>query len=98
MGNSTFTQLYDGDGGNAQVEFIMEVETGWEQLMDDVEHHRTRGGSKYEYLKSLLPKLSGQAKKNLADYLKHWDRKNLKNPNILAAKLRELDRNMWRIY
>ena len=97
MDNSSFTQLYDGDGGNAQVEFIMEAETGWEQLMDDAERHRTRGGSKYEYLKSLLPKLGGQAKKNLADYLKHWDWKNPKNPNILAAKLRELDRNMWRI-
>ena len=35
MENSTSTQLYDGDGGNAQVEFIMEAETGWEQLMDD---------------------------------------------------------------
>ena len=80
------------------MEFIMEAETGWEQLVDDAERHRTRGGSKYEYLKSLLPKLSGQAKKNLADYLKHWDWKNPKNPNSNAAKLREVDRNVWRIY
>ena len=80
------------------MEFIMESETGWEQLLDDAERHRTRGGSKYEYLKSLLPKLGGQAKKNLADYLKHWDWKNPKNPNAEAAKLRELDRNVWRIY
>ena len=76
MDNSTFTQWYDGDGGNAQVEFIMEAETGWEQLMEDPQRHRTRGGSKYGYLKSLLPKLGGQAKKNLSDYLKKWDWKN----------------------
>ena len=91
-------KLYDGDGGNAQVEFIQEAETGWEQLLDDAERHRTRGGSKYDYLRSLLPKLSGQAKKNLSDYLKKWDWKNEKNPNIVAAKVREQSRNVWRIY
>ena len=85
MDNSSFTQLYDGDGGNAQVEFIMEAETGWEQLMDDPQRHRTRGGSKYDYMKSLMPKLGGQAKKNLSDYLKKWDWKNPKKGSIGAT-------------
>ena len=58
----------------------------------------TEGVSEYEYLKTLLPKLTGQSKKLLTLYLKEWDWRIPTNPNLLAAKLRELDRMVWRAF
>ena len=65
--------MYDGDGGNAQAEFIQDAEVGWEQVLNNAELHRTNGVTQYEFLKSLLGKLRGQAKKLLSLYLKNWD-------------------------
>ena len=36
-------QMYDGDGGNAQAEFIQDAEVGWEQVLNNAELHRTIG-------------------------------------------------------
>ena len=46
---------------------------GWEQVVNNPNLHVTEGVSEYEYLKTLLPKLTGQAKKLLTLYLKEWD-------------------------
>ena len=71
---------------------------GWEQVVNNPNLHVTKGVSEYEYLKTLLPKLTGQAKKLLTLYLKEWDWRIPTNPNLLAAKLRELDRMVWRAF
>ena len=52
-------KLYDGDGGNAQTEFILDSEVGWEQDVNNPILHVTEGVSQYEYLKTMLPKLTG---------------------------------------
>ena len=87
-------KLYDGDGGNAQTEFILDSEVGWEQGVNNPNLHVTEGVSKYEYLKTLLPKLMGQAKKQLTLYLREWDWRIATNPNLHAARLREQDRRV----
>ena len=66
-------KLYDGDGGNAQTKFTLDSEVGWEQVVNNPNLHVTEGVSEYEYLKTLLPKLTGEAKKSLTLYLKEWD-------------------------
>ena len=71
---------------------------GWEQVVNNPNLHVTEGVSQYEYLKTLLPRLTGQAKKRLTLYLKEWDWRIPTNPNLLAAKLRELDRMVWRAF
>ena len=65
MDSVNTAKMYDGDGGNAQTEFILDSEVGWEQVVNNPNLHVTEGVSKYEYLKTLLPKLTGQAKKLL---------------------------------
>ena len=52
-------KLYDGDGGNAQTEVILDSEVGWEQEVNNPNLHVTEGVSEYEYLKTLSPKLTG---------------------------------------
>ena len=73
-------KLYDGDRGNAQTEFILDSEVGWEQVVNNPNLHVTEGVSEYEYFKTLLPKLTGQAKKLLTLYLKEWDWRIATNP------------------
>ena len=73
MESDNTAKLYDGDGGNAQIEFILDSEVGWEQVVNNPNLHVTEGVSEYEYLKTLLPKLTRQAKKLLTLYLKEWD-------------------------
>ena len=48
-------KLYDGDGGNAQTEFILDSEVGWEQVVNNPNLYVIEGVSKYECLKTLLP-------------------------------------------
>ena len=43
--------LYDGDGGNAQSEFILDSEVGWEQVANNLNLHVTVGVTQYEYLR-----------------------------------------------
>ena len=83
-------RLYDG--GNVQSEFILESEVGWEQVANNPNLHRTQGVTQYEYLKTLLPKLTGQAKKHLKQYLLKWDWKRQTNPNLTAAKASHFSR------
>ena len=64
---------------------------GWEQVVNP-NLHVTEGVSEYEDSKTLLPKLKGQAKKLVTLYLKEWDWRIPTNPNLHAAKLREVDR------
>ena len=90
--------LNDGDGGNVQSEFILESEVGWEQVANNPYLHRTQGVTQHEYLKTLLPKLTGQAKKHMKQYLLEWDWKRQTNPNLAAAKERELARSVWRTF
>ena len=89
-------KLNDGDGGNAQTEFILDSKVGWEQVVNNPNLHVIERVSEYEYLKTILPKLTGQAKKLLTLYLKEWDWRIVTNPNLHAARLRELDRMVWR--
>ena len=35
MDSVNATKLYDGDGGNAQTEFILDSEVGWEQVVNN---------------------------------------------------------------
>ena len=56
MDSGNTAKLYDGDGGNAQTEFILDSEVGWEQVVNNPNLHVTEGVSEYEYLKTLLPK------------------------------------------
>ena len=98
MDSVNAAKLYDGDGGNAQTEFILDSEVGWAQVVNNPNLHVTEGVSEYEYLKTLLPKLTGQAKKLLTLYLKEWDWRIATNPNLHAARLHELDRMVWRAF
>ena len=66
--------------------------------MNNPNLHVTEGVLEYEYLKTLLPKLTGQAKKLLMLYLKEWDWRIAANPNLHAARLREQDRMVWRAF
>ena len=58
MASVNTVKLYDGDGGNAQTEFILDSEVGWEQVVNDPYLHVTEGVSECEYLKTLMPKLT----------------------------------------
>ena len=42
-------KLYDGDGGNAQTEFILDSEVGWEQVVNNPNLHVTKGVSEHSY-------------------------------------------------
>ena len=92
MDSVNAVKLYDGDRGNVQTEFILDTEVGWEQVVNNPNLHVIEGVSQYEYSKTLLPKLTGQAKKVLTLYLKEWDWRIPTNPNLHAARLRERDR------
>ena len=96
--DSASVTLYDGDGGNAQAEFILDSEVGWEQVSNNPNLHVTAGVTQYEYLKTLLSKLPGQAKKHLKLYIQEWDWRQSKNSNQVAAKEREEARAVWRVF
>ena len=74
----------------------MDSEVGWEQIANNPNLYRTQGVTQYEYLKTLLSKLTGQAKRHLKQYLLEWDRRLETNPNLAAMKARGLARSVWR--
>ena len=53
MESVNVVKLYDGDGGNAQTEFILDTEVGWEQVVNNPNLHVTEGVSQYEYSKRI---------------------------------------------
>lgn len=66
--------------------------------MNDPHKHMGDGISQYEYLESLLPRLGGQARRLLDNFIDKWSWRKDDNPFNLEATAREADRALWRTF
>ena len=89
---------YTGDGSNEQRIFIKDARIGWRSLLSDPMKQLGLGISQYEYLESMGPKLGGQARRLLDNYVDRWDHRDRTNPFLAAALQREGSRSLWRNY
>ena len=87
---------YTGDGSNDQRICIKDVRIGWRSLLSDPMKQLGNGISQYEYLESLGPKLGGQARRLLDNYIEKWDYRALGNISYEEAVRREASRSKWR--
>ena len=60
---------YIGDGTNEQRIFIKDARMGWRSLLRDPMKQSGNGIAQYEYLESLGPRLGGQARRLLDNYI-----------------------------
>ena len=56
--NTIMELKYTGDGGNAQRIFIKDAQVGWKAIVNDPHKHLGSGVSQYDYMESLLNRLS----------------------------------------
>ena len=96
--NPVSEKKYTGDGGNEQRIFIKDARIGWRLVLSDPSKHLSNGITQYEYLESLGPRLGGQARRLLDNYVDRWDYRNEDNVNYRAATQREVIRAQWRVY
>ena len=87
---------YTGDGSNEQRFFIKDARIGWRSLLNDPMKQLGHSIARYEYLESLGPKLGGQARRLLDNYIDRWDYRNDENLYYEEAVTREASRAKWR--
>ena len=87
---------YTGDGSNEQRIFIKDARIGWRSLLNDPMKQLGHGIAQYEHLESLGPKLGGQARRLLDNYIDRWDYRNDDNLYYEEAVTREASRAKWR--
>ena len=93
-----FEKKYIGDGNNEQRIFIKDAQIGWRTLLCDPMKLVGNGTSQYEYCESLGPKLGGQARRLLDNFVDRWDYRDRTNPFFKEAVKREAKRVLWRAY
>ena len=87
---------YTGDGSNEQRIFIKDARIGWRSLLSDPMKQLGNGFAQYEYLESLGPKLGGQARRLLDNYIDKWDYRDIGNLFYEDAVTREASWSKWR--
>lgn len=87
---------YTSDGSNEQRIFIKDARIGWRSLLNDPMKELGHGIALYEYLKSLGPKLGGQARRLLDNSVDRWDYRNEANLYYEEAVTREASTAKWR--
>ena len=83
---------YSGDGGNEQRIFIKDARIGWRQVLNNPKLHLSNGITQYEYLETLGPRLGGQARQLLDNFIDRWDFHDHEQPYYEAALVRETQR------
>ena len=96
--NSILDKKYTGDGGNEQRIFIKDARIGWRHVMNDAKLHLSNGITQYEYLETLGPRLGGQARRLLDNFIDKWDYHDTEQPFYKNARARETQRALWRVY
>ena len=96
--NPVREKKYTGDGGNEHRIFIKDARIGWRLVLSDPSKHLSNGITQYEYLESLGPRLGGETRRLLDNYVDRWDYRNEDNLNCRAATQREVLRAQWRVY
>lgn len=81
--------LYNGDGGNAQQEYIKHAEVGWKRVLNTHALHVSESQTQYEYLETVDDRLTGAAKKCHRDYLDRMDWTKPESPDLQHAILRK---------
>ena len=94
--SNLYEKKYTGDGSNRHRIFIKDVRIGWRSLLSDPMKQLGNGIAQYEYLKSLGPKLGGQARRLLDNYIDKWDYRDIGNLCYEEAVTREASRAKWR--
>ena len=69
-----------GDGGNEHRIFIKDARIGWRTILNDPMKQLENGITQYEYLESLGPRLGGQARRLLDNFIDKWDYRDEANP------------------
>ena len=87
---------YTGDGSNEQRIFIKDARIGWRTLLSDPMKQLANGIDQYEYLESLGPKLGGQARRLLDNYVDKWDYRDVDSLFHEDAVTHEACRSKWR--
>ena len=87
---------YTGDHTNEQRIFIKDARIGWRSLLSDPMKQLGNGIAQYGYLESLGPKLGGQARRLLKNYIDKWDYRDIGNLFYEEAVTREANRAKWR--
>ena len=87
---------YTGDGSNEQRIFIKDAHIGRRSPLSDPIKQPGNGVAQYEYLESLGPKLGGQARRLLDNYIDKWDYRDVGNLCYEEAVTREASRAKWR--
>ena len=88
--------LYDGDGGNAQQEYIKHAEVGWKRVLNTPTLHVGEGPTQYEYLETIDDKLIGAAKNGHRTFIQRLDWTKADNPELQFVVSREKNRAVWR--
>ena len=91
--SNLYEKKYTRDGSNEQRIFIKDARIGWRSLLSDPKKQLGHGISKYEYLESLGPKLGGQARRLLDNYIDKWDYRDIGNLCYEDAVTREASRS-----
>ena len=94
--NTQYDKKYTGDGSNEQRIFIKDARIGWRSLLSDPIKQLGNRIAQYEYLESLGPKLGGQARRLLDNYVDKWDYRDIGNLFYEEAVTREASRAKWR--
>ena len=87
---------YTGDGSNEHRFFIKNARIGQRSLLSDPMKQLGDGIAQYEYLESLGPKLGGQARRLLDNYIDKWDYRDISNLFYEEAIAREASWLKWR--
>ena len=87
---------YTRDRSNEQKIFIKDARIGWRSLLSDLMKQLGNGIAQYEYLESLGPKLGGQARRLLDNYIDKWDYRDVCNLCYEEAVTCEASRSKWR--
>ena len=96
--NSVNDKKFTGDGSNEQRIFIKDASIGWRNLLNDPMKQLANGIAQYEYLESLGPRMGGQARRLLDNFIDKWDYRDESNPFSEEAVTREASRAKWRHY
>ena len=96
--NSVSDKKCTGDGSNEQRIFIKDARIGWRNLLNDPMKQWANEIAQYEFLESLGPRMGGQARRLLDNFIDKWDYRDKADPFYEEAVTREASRAKWRDY
>ena len=96
--NPVSDKKYTGDGSNEKIICIKDARIGSRNLLNDPMKQLANGIAQYEYLESWGPRMGGQARRLLDNFIDKWDYRDETNPFYEEAVTREASRAKWRHY